>query len=111
MYIISNTYVDIDNILADTEYNSSLKLSSSIKEVLLREIFLNIELCGTLYPTDYYYTSIVYADKIKKSHGNDLLNIVKQHPVVRQEFLQYSGHMYRNIGYMFNIIPATKCKL
>jgi hypothetical protein len=103
MYIISNTYVEIEGILEDTVYSSSLSLSSSIKNALLQEISLNVELHGTLHPK-MHYSSSVYANKIKNSYGNELLNIVKQHPIIRQEYLQISG-------YMFNIIPATRCKL
>jgi hypothetical protein len=110
MYIISNTYIDIDNILVETLYDSSLSLSSSIKNALLQEISLNVSLSGTMQPYSYY-SSLVYKNKIKNSYGNELLNIVKQHPIIRREYLQISGYMYRNIGYMFNIIPATRCKL
>jgi hypothetical protein len=98
-YVNNLVYYEVD--IRSKIYKTVLE---SIKNGLINEILLNINLCGK-YVSKKLYSSNEYINKIKSSNYISIMEIVKNHFRIRKEFLGSIGTMYENIGYKINLLP------
>ncbi len=92
-------------------YNTYNSLFEAVKNGIINEILLNINLAGCYYGKTYY-TSTEYFNSISASLNMDsLMKIVKNHHIIREEFLGKIGSMYKNIGYKLSLNTINTAKL